>query len=89
MLRNQSTASHSRAGGYVVIIKTPHIRVFVIPAQAGIHFFFNALHYWMPDQVRHDKQNINNFLKCDTVCQVGVQETLYFLDSRLRGNDNR
>jgi hypothetical protein len=36
-------------------------------------FFFNALHYWMPDQVRHDGQKLSAFLNYDTVWQTGVQ----------------
>ena len=45
----------------VAIVKTPHISVFVIPAKAGSQCFLNALHYWMPDQVRHDGQKLSDF----------------------------
>jgi hypothetical protein len=27
------------------------------------------LRFWMPDQVRHDEQELSDFLKYDTVCK--------------------
>ena len=39
---------------------------FVIPAKAGIHCCFNALRFWMPDQVRHDRRILGAFLNYDT-----------------------
>ena len=79
MLRTQSAARHSRAGGYVVIIKTQHSRVFVIPAQAGIQCCFEAFSSWMPDQVRHDRQKIKPFFNSSTVRIAGVYETPNYL----------
>jgi hypothetical protein len=41
-------------------------------AWSGIQFFFKVLRYWMPDQVRHDRQKLNAFLNYDTVCFAGM-----------------
>ena len=35
------------------------VRGIVIPAKAGIQCCYNPLHYWMPDQVRHDGQKLS------------------------------
>jgi phosphoserine phosphatase len=50
----------------VVTGKTTHIRLFVIPGLTRNPLFFNALRYWMPDQVRHDRHKFNVFLNYDT-----------------------
>ena len=56
--------------GCVIIGKTTHIAVFVIPALdqvqddgPGIQCFFEALRYWMPDQVRHDGHKLSPFFE--------------------------
>jgi hypothetical protein len=33
----------------------------VIPAEAGIQICFNTYRHWMPDQVRHDGQNLRDY----------------------------
>jgi homoserine trans-succinylase len=44
----------------------------VIPGLPGIQHIFNALQYWMPDQVRHDGRNISDFLTYDTAAYAGM-----------------
>ncbi len=35
--------------------------VFVIPSLTRYPVFFKVLRYWMPDRIRHDKQNLSPF----------------------------
>jgi hypothetical protein len=42
----------------------------------------------MPDQVRHDRQNLSGFLNYDTVWKAGIHRIVAEkLDARLRGHD--
>jgi hypothetical protein len=76
----------------VVIARTTPIAAFVIPgltvvrqahhpehSRRGIQCFFRVLRHWMPDQVRHDRQNLSAFLNYDTVCD----------ERGLRGGDQK
>jgi len=44
--------------------------------------FFNVLHSWMPDQVRHDGQKIDSILKYDTASKAGIQESLKIMNRK-------
>jgi len=55
-------------------------RIFVFlsfGAGPEIQCFFIVLQYWMPDQVRHDRQKLSVFLKCDPVWKDGILVTAW------------
>jgi hypothetical protein len=43
------------------------------------------LRYWMPDQVRHDGQELTDFLNYDTVWKAGIKLFQYVLDAPASG----
>jgi hypothetical protein len=50
-------------------------------SRRGIQFFFKVLRYWMPDQVRHDRQRLSTFLNPDTVWKAGILRFQIVLDT--------
>jgi hypothetical protein len=52
----------SRLSDTVAIDKTLHIAVYVIPGLTRNQVLFKVLRYWMPDQVRHDRQKLSTLL---------------------------
>jgi hypothetical protein len=41
-------------------------------SRRGIQLVLKVLRNWMPDQVRHDRQNLSILLNCDTVWEADI-----------------